>query len=185
MVFDMSERPVPNNRSLINAFIILHVVAIVFWSQPFQYWPRSLVRGIAAGYMQFCGVWQEWNMFAPEPRSIRIRMDATVTFRDGSTKTWMFPQMDQMTLWERCRKERYRKWAHDNVRVDAESRLWAPTANYIARQFPDPDNPPVAVQLHRYWADIPGPTATDREKADASFHRYTFYEMKIAAGTKL
>jgi hypothetical protein len=185
MVFDMSERPVPNNRSLINAFIILHVVAIVFWSQPFQYWPRSLVREITSGYMYFCGVWQEWDMFAPGPRRMRIRMDATVTLRDGTRKTWTFPQMDQMTVWDRLRKERYRKWAHDGVRFDSSSYVWEPTARYIARQFADPDNPPVAVQLHRHWADIPAPTAAGVDVASTPFNHYTFYEMKIAAGTKL
>jgi hypothetical protein len=174
-----------DNRSLVNAFIILNVIAIVFWSQPFQYWPRSLVREITSGYMYFCGVWQEWDMFAPEPRRIRIRMDATVILRDGTTKTWTFPQMDQMTVWDRLRKERYRKWAHDGVRTDSSSYTWEPTAQYIARQFADPDNPPVAVQLHRHWADIPGPTEAGADVAAAPFHHYTFYEMKIAAGTKL
>ena len=178
----MHDQSVPNHRSLINAFIILNVVAIVFWSQPFSYRPQFLVKEITAGYMRFCGIWQEWNMFAPQPRSIRIRMDSTVNLRDGTKKTWTFPQMDQMTLWERCRKERFRKWAHDSVRVDAEARLWEPTARYIARQFADPDNPPVAVQLHRYWADIPGPTAAGGEGAEIPFSHYTFYETKIVAG---
>lgn len=178
----MHEPSVPNNRSLISAFIILNVVAIVVWSQPYSYRPRFLVRDITAGYMYFFGVWQEWNMFAPEPRSVWIRMDATVTLRDGTTRTWTFPQMDRMTLWERLRKERYRKWAHDGVRLDASSYLWEPTARYIARQFSDPGNPPVAVQLHRHWADIPGPTAAGNEVAQAPFHHYTFYETKIAAG---
>jgi hypothetical protein len=182
MAFEMHARSGSDHRSLVNAFIILNVVAIFFWAQPFPYRVRSVIKEITAGYMHFCGVWQEWNMFAPQPRTLRIRMDATVTFRDGSTKTWIFPQMDQMTLWDRLRKERYRKWAHDSVRLDAESGLWAPTANYIARQFPDPDNPPVAVQLHRYWADIPGPTETVGEKTEPSFRSYTFYETKIVAG---
>jgi hypothetical protein len=173
-----------DHRSLINAFIILNVVTILFWSQPYLYWPRFLIRQITAGYMQFCGVWQEWNMFAPEPRSIRIRMDATVTLRDGTSKTWTFPQMDQMSLWERLRKERYRKWAHDGVRTDSESRLWEPTVLYIARQFDDPENPPVAVQLHRHWAVIPKPTEAGADIARAPTHRYTFYESKIAAGAK-
>ena len=87
--------------------------------------------------------------------------------------------MDHMGLFEAVRKERFRKWAHDNVRLDTESRIWEPTARYIAAQFPDSKNPPVAVALHRHWADIP-PPGSGRDPAKEPFHQYTFFQMKLA-----
>jgi hypothetical protein len=176
----MQESPHSKHRSLINAFIVLNIVGAFFWSQPFDYQPRTLVCDLAGGYFRFVGLWQCWDMFSPEPRRIRIRMDATVTLRDGTKRTWTFPQMDQMGLFERFRKERFRKWAHDNVRLDTEDRIWEPTARYIARQFADSRNPPVAVALNRHWADIPPPDS-ERDPAKEPFHYFTFYQTKIVA----
>jgi hypothetical protein len=176
----MQEPATLKHRSLINAFILLNVVGAFFWSQPFDYQPRTFVCDLVGGYLRFVGLWQHWDMFSPEPRSVRVRMDATVTLRDGSKRTWTFPQMDHMGLFERFRKERFRKWAHDNVRLDSEARIWEPTAHYIARQFADSKNPPVAVALNRHWADIPPPDS-GRDPANQPFHVFTFYQTKIAA----
>ena len=175
----MQGRATPKHRSLINAFIVVNVVGAFFWSQPFEYQPRKFVCDLLGGYLRFVGLWQHWDMFSPEPRRVRIRMDATVTLRDGSQCTWTFPQMDQMGLFERFRKERFRKWAHDNVRLDTGAKTWEPTAHYIARQFTDSKNPPVAVALHRHWAIVP-PPESGRDPAHEPFHDFTFYQTKIA-----
>ena len=176
----MQAQPPPRSRELINAFILLNIIAAFFYSQPFNYPLRSFVNDLTGGYMRCVGLWQHWDMFSPEPRSIRIRMDATVTLKDGSKKTWNFPQMERLGLFDRFRKERFRKWAHDNVRLDSENVTWAPTARYIARQFANPKNPPVAVEMHRHWADIPPPDLR-HAIAEVPFQHFTFYQTKIAA----
>ena len=71
---------------------------------------------------------------------------------------------------------------HDNVRLDAESQLWEPTAKFIARQFPDPNNPPVKVELHRHWAELPDPRITGGGKASPAFEHYTFYQLILVQG---
>lgn len=176
---NMSPPTTSNHRSLVNAFIVFNIVAIVFYSQPYAYQPRVLINDVTGGYMRLLGVWASWDMFAPNPRSIRVRMDAIVTLRDGTQKTWTFPQMEQLSLFDRIRKERYRKWAHDNIRLDTETLAWEPTARYVARQFNDPKNPPVAVQLHRHWSDILPPGETGDPAAPETFKQYMFYEMTL------
>jgi hypothetical protein len=180
----MSPPAASKHRSLVNAFVVFTLIAILFYSQPYAYQPRTLINDVTGGYMRLLGVWAHWDMFAPHPRSIRVRMDATVTLRDGTKRTWTFPQMEQMSLPERTRKERYRKWANDNIRLDAQAAVWEPTARYIARQFTDPRNPPVAVQLHRHWANIPPPSEAGDAVAPQPFQSYTFYETKwVPKGT--
>ena len=145
-----------DRRSLVDAFIIFHVLAICCWTLPIPWPGASTVNDIVGGYMRYSGLWQNWNMFSPDA-SLLLRMDATVTFRDGTTKKWVFPQMEEMSVWRRYQKERYRKWAHDNVREDDNKVTWYPTAKFIARQCTERDNPAVKVALHRYWAEIPPP----------------------------
>jgi hypothetical protein len=167
------------NRALLNAFLVLNLVGIAFVAQPYSYQPKTLVNEVTGGYMRFIGLWQHWDMFSPGPRCIRIRMDAVVTLRDGSERTWTFPQMDSMGVFERFRKERYRKWAFDGVRSDREQAIWHPTALFVARQFDDARHPPIRVRLSRYWRFIPPPTdlAIDPDKMPE--HRFTFYDTKL------
>ncbi len=178
----MLPRSVTDNRSLINAFLGFHLVAMVFWSQPDMYQPRTLINDITSGYMHFLGVWTAWDMFAPGPRTILIYMDATVTLRDGTQQTWSFPRMEQLGLYERLRNERFRKWAHDSVRMDTAQNTWEPAALYIARQFTDPDNPPVEVQLHRHWSYIPPPPETGSTIVTRPFEHFTFYSTSLVPG---
>jgi hypothetical protein len=171
--------PAGSNRGIISVFLLWNLAGMVFWAQPYTYQPRTLIYEVTGGYMRFLGLWQHWDMFSPGPRTIRVRMDATVTLRDGSEKIWTFPQMESMSLFERLRKERYRKWAYDAVRTDREQALRHPTAIYIARQFQNSRNPPVKVRLHRYWRAIPPPSEHAINENNMPEFHFTFYETRV------
>jgi len=171
-------------RVLLNAFILFHIVSILCWSLPTQ--PR-IVRAynrLVKPYMLGSGLWQGWNMFAPDPLAIDIDVDAQLVFRDGSRKTWVFPRMEEMGYWERYRKERYRKW-RERVRLDAFAVVWPDTARYIARLHQSPENPVVTVKLTRYWTAIPAPSGDwlpSRTPRVAMTDRHEFFSYRVEPG---
>lgn len=162
----------------INSFIVVYLFAVFAWTCPF---PSTYLRSIneTTGPVMRCfGMWQSWDMFAPEPKSIQTRLDATLVMRDGTTRQWVFFKDGGVGVFERMRQERNRKWGHDNVRLDMKSGLWEPTALFIARQFVEPENIPVEIELHRHWADIAPPDAPDAGQT-RPWKRYTFYRRNI------
>jgi len=169
-------------RLAVNAFILVYVGTIFCWTLPVESRLSRFINGLTRPAVLALGVWQSWDLFAPDPRTMQVRMDATVTLRDGATRNWVFFQSEGLGPIARLRQERYRKWAHDNVRLDEKPELWAPTALFIARQFADERNPPVRVELHRHWADmLPPPKSGLPERRETDWQQYTFYRRDISA----
>lgn len=166
-------------RILLNAIIIFHLTAIVSWSFPIDSPLRTKIVRRIKPYMLWTGLWQSWDMFAPNPLQINAHLEALVTFRDGTQRVWPFPRMEKLSYLERYTKERYRKWSSDYVRSDAYSSIWADTARYIARNHYNPLNPPSEVTLKRYWMEIPPPAPSSIHqswsKEYAHNHSYSFY----------
>lgn len=149
----------PRRRALLDLFILFHIVSVTSWSLPPPLQPdgiRHFTRLIGP-YMLGSGLWQGWDMFAPNPLSTVIDLEAEVTFRDGTRETWVFPRMEEMSYWERYRKERYRTW-RGRLRMEKWSAAWPDTARYVARLHDRPEKPPVSVNLKRRWGSIPPPS---------------------------
>jgi hypothetical protein len=168
-------RTVPLKKLSVSLFFVAHVVAIVSWSLPYKSSAKRLIDTITAPYMQFTGLWQGWDMFAPDPLKEQQRLDATVTFADGRSAAWEFPLMHKLGMFERYPKERYRKWSQDNVRVDEKAPLWRPTARFVARQFADSDHTIVHVEFHRFWQPVPPPGGD----AASQWRGATFYRTDV------
>jgi hypothetical protein len=117
------------------------------------------------------GLRQDWNMFAPNPRRENIDLNAEITYRNGEQYIWSFPQMQELGYAERYAKERYRKFANDNLWLTRNSAIWPDAARFIARlNGGDRANPPVTVKLIRYWSEIPGePGQPERWRRDVFF----------------
>lgn len=165
-------------KIFLQGFIFLHLLMIAVWSFPTEMKYKAPIDHFFESYMYFTGLWQGWDMFAPNPRSTLLRMDASVYFQDGSRKIWEFPQMEKLSLFERFQKERFRKWAHDNVRLDNSSGLWKPTGEYIARQFKDPLNPVTRVELSRYWYELKIQDE-GRKIASNEWQHFMFYKYEV------
>lgn len=167
----------------LSAFILFHIVAIVSFCFPLNTMFIPAIKNAVRPYMLWTGLFQAWDMFAPEPRRTNIRMAAEVTFRDGATRLWRFPEMNQLGYFARYAKERYRKYSNDNLRLDENALLWPDAARQIARiNNTNPNNPPVAVRLVRSWADVPGPDAPpDSER----WYSFVFYRYTVAPGDVL
>ena len=58
---------------------------------------REAGEPAAARVLAATGVEQQWAIFAPDPRSVSIALEARVQFRDGSRATWRPRRGDALT----------------------------------------------------------------------------------------
>jgi hypothetical protein len=173
-------------RWLVNGFIALHIVCIAAWNVPGPVRPSALrsVLDEISPYMIRSGLWQGWDMFAPDPLALDLDVIAEVTFVDGRQVTWVFPRMQEMPYLERYLKERWRKW-RERVRLDAFSVIWPDTARWIARRFDSPEHPVRSVALVRRWSEIPAPVGSrlpPRAASAALTNQYRFFVLAIQPG---
>lgn len=157
----MSHKPITGwKRAALNVFIAVHVTFLVVWGLPSSLFRTRLCEPITS-YMIYLGLWHSWSMFAPTPLATHFDVRAQVAYQDGSTNEWIAPRMEELPLWERVPKERYRKW-RERIRIDEYMSIWDDTARFVARRMnTNPTNPPVEVKLTRYWVDIPPPNKTN------------------------
>lgn len=153
----MARKPITGwKRGLLNVFIAFHIFILFFWGLPDSPFRNRMIRPIEK-YVVYTGLWHIWGMFAPMPLTTHFDVRAQVKYQDGSTAEWIAPRMEELSVWERVPKERFRKW-RERIRSDDYAQIWDVTAQYIARVMnKNPKNPPVEVQLTRYWVEIPPP----------------------------
>lgn len=169
----------------ISSFIVIYGIAILSWSVPRPSKLQEAVSDFFKPALLFSGLWQCWDMFAPEPLSVSSHLEAEVTLASGEVKTWVFPRVEDFQGFEKYTKERYRKWANDRIRLDEYSLAWPDTARFVARQFKDPANPPRKVRLIRYWTQIKLPEngvagpVPERQKHE---NRFVFFTHELGEG---
>lgn len=125
--------------------------------------------------VMWSGLWQYWDMFAPNPASVDIYLDSYVEYADGSTREVMYPRMYELPLGEKYLMERYRKYV-ERVNGDEYYEKWPQLATWMAaRAWTDPDNPPVHIRMRRNWRQI---QAQDSVTPDG-YNHYFFYEKDV------
>src|SRR5262249_35164156 len=115
------------------------------------------------------GLNQNWNVFAPDPRRQSIALEAHVTMRDGSHRTWR-PYVGG-DLVGAYRDYRWGKWV-ENVRLDRNRKLWPGLADWVARE----ESGRIGVRrvvLIRHWRDVEPPGAQTSEGPRMSYAFYT------------
>lgn len=139
--------------SMVNVFLVFHILAIACWCMPVDS-PLILVgKNLIRPYFLWSGLFQSWDMFAPIPKGANTYIEAIVIYKDGSRSKWTFPRMEQLGLTEKLFKERYRKFADNLVREDADA-LLPDAARYIARMKSGPGNQVRTVILIQKWSLI-------------------------------
>lgn len=139
----------------ISIFILFHLIAITFWAVPWNVSVVRDVREVIRPYMLWSGLFQSWDMFAPNPKPVNGYIKAVVITDDRHLKVWTFPRMEELSLWQRYRKERYRKFVEVLPNPESEI-LWPAVAGHAAWLFdPRPSDPPAKVMLIQFRADIP------------------------------
>lgn len=168
-------------RAIVNVFIMFHVAAILATCLPIQSLIVSNFKERVRPYMLASGLFQNWDMFAPDPLKLNIRVDAEITYANGETRTWKFPRMDELGYVERYFRERYRKYSTEYLRVDTYAGLRPDAARYIARLNNQPSNPPVTVSLFRSWSEMK-PMRPDGVYEEDAWTRVNFFTYQVTAG---
>ena len=78
-------------RGVLSAGIALLVACMVIENLPASSL-RAAAEPAAATVLAATGVEQHWDIFAPDPRSVSIALEARVVFRDGTRTTWRPPR---------------------------------------------------------------------------------------------
>ena len=74
---------------VISVLVCLVVLIGVVWNLPASYLQRSLVEPLRP-VAESTGLQQKWNMYAPEPTSVRKTLEVRVTMAGRREKTWTF-----------------------------------------------------------------------------------------------
>ncbi len=137
----------------INAFLIFHILAITCWCLPINSALILECREFVRPYFLWTGLFQSWDMFAPNPKSMNSYLEALIIYKDRSTEIWTFPRVQLLDLTERYYRERYRKF-EENVTENEHAGLWPDTARYVARLHRNGSTPPATVMLLVRWSNI-------------------------------
>jgi len=169
-------------RAVINVFLMFHLLAILATCVPVQLLIVTRFKEHVRPYMLWSGLFQNWDMFSPDPPRVNIRVEAEITFLDGQTRTWKFPLMHELGYVERYFRERYRKYSTEYLRVDEYAGLRPDAARYVARlNNNDPSNPPVSVTFYRTWSEMKL-MRPDGVYEEDPWTRISFFTYKVTAG---
>ena len=100
------------------------------------------------------GLVQDWAVFSPNPRSQSLDVRAEVELATGEIVVWDVPEFDPFV--GAFRQYRWKKW-QERVRLDSRRDLWAPTVDWLRREYGDEA---VRITLIRRWIDH-GPLTDD------------------------
>lgn len=163
----------PAVQALISVFIALVLLTEVATHLPAGSAVHRSVSKPANQLIRVLGAEQSWGVFAPNPRSTSLALEARVTFADGSTARWELPQGS--AVGPNLRFYRWRKWL-ERARSDDHRSLWEPTARWIASLYQDGDSPVVQVELIRWFHEnsIMGP--------QPPWEMFTYYTLELDEG---
>ena len=161
----------------INTFLIFHILAISCWCMPLSSPFIAVCRDALRPYFVWSGLFQSWDMFSPLPKATNSYLEALVLYKDGSTKIWSFPRMEQLTLTGKYSKERYRKFV-ETILDNTNAALWPDVARYVARLPEIRAGQPQKVMLVVKWSDIVRQPDGTFTRAPWDEHVFYSYDVK-------
>ena len=167
---------------------VAYTLAAFSWSMPAALFPpKPFIDTLTSAPMLALGLWQQWSMFAPDPRDEDICVEVACIDAAGNRERRMLTDMVAMDYVERWQKERWRKFFNDHLRLDDEQRLWQPFAEYALRSLQDEGLDPVTVDLVRWWRPCTTEIRPDL-RADVRatpWSGYTFHRGKVPPDKRL
>lgn len=146
-------------RWLISTSIVVIVGAMALSATPDSEL-ADVVRPLREPITDATGLFQNWNLFAPDPRPTTSRLEARLTYEDGSTASWSPPAGNRFL--GAYRSFRWRKWANNVLDRDREDLLRS-GAEFIAGTTRRNGRYPVEVVLVKLTYRAPRPEADDHE----------------------
>ena len=147
-------------------FVAVHLVVISLFSFPMNFPPLNALRDFFAPYVRCIGLNETWNTFAPNPKSAEQYLKAVVITVHDETKVYSFPRMENLSYFERYRKERYRKFAESVLCKDC-SGLWPDLEREVARRMANPNDLPDRIILIKFESPIDPKTGAIGDEAHA------------------
>ena len=153
----------------INALVAFVVACMLIDSLPQS--PEAVQLAIQP-LVQRIGIQQgPWNMFAPTPDRLNLRIKVEVTYRDGKKAEWESPYWRDRSLGERWVKHRHQEFSEMIITQEGAPAL-GPWMRHLARSLrPDLENadrgaevrityreaevPPAAVKPWTTWREPP------------------------------
>jgi hypothetical protein len=143
-------------KPLISIFVVVHfglVLSHMLPSNPLI----SLLQRPFSRFYTFASLWQTFGVFAP-PRTTNVHLIALINYKNGETRIFPLPRLDRIPLFDKLRKERFRKFLDDNSSWPEFIKpfLQEDIASYAARRCNlYSGNPPRSVSLIRFYTEIP------------------------------
>ena len=162
----------------ISAFLLFHLFAITCWCIPLNSLLIPKCKQLVGPYVIWSGLFQAWDMFAPNPSKLNIYIEAEVTFLNGQKSVWKFPKMHELGYTERYFKERFRKFSTEYLLADTNAGMWPDAARYVARVNSSDSNPAVCVRLIRHWSEV-GLPETDGSYKPRPWFEYGFFTYRV------
>lgn len=162
-----------DKRVFVNLFIALYLLILLAYAFPF--WRVTAQARDKLAWIAIClGLDQYWMMFAPVPGERTIAAKFFVAMDDGFVAVYEPPRMPYLSLWDRFRRERLRKFFVDNF-MAAGARIMLPTtARFIVHALDTPGWHPRKVSILLQRAEIssfdnPTPHGTISRLTQSSF----------------
>lgn len=141
-------------RSRTGQTIITYALLVALAALVVQNLPASVVRrdlGSLDSGAHRLGYDQDWSVFAPDPRPENLRVYATLTYPDGSTRRWDMPKGNPwLNAYSDFRWQKYQ----ERVRADSYSGLWQPLSQWLAANQTKSGEHPVKVVLSRRFRAV-------------------------------
>ena len=115
------------------------------------------------------GLYQSWSVFAPNPSTASVAVEADIHFADGEVVRHRFPHGDDLV--GAYREYRWRKWER-RVRLDRYDHLWRDAAEWLAARYED-DGTVERIVLIRRFSDTPEP-GSDEQRIWQSVEFYEY-----------
>lgn len=147
----------------LNITIISYLCLIAIHGLPLDAYLFRVIKTKTQPIVLSLGIWQGWNMFAPNPLRFDTNIYARMHFKDGSVVTKNIEDELAKNVLLPFRLVRWTKWAKDNVRQKNHAVLWEPTLRYMVAKYGTPKNPVVKGQLYRRYVEV---KMLNKEKSD-------------------
>ena len=163
MIRQVSRAVRRTRRHLLSAAAILYMVGSTIWSLPAEIPGRAWVNTLFRSAIVRGGMMQGWNLFSPNPRAEDRYVEFAAVLRNGRRVAWAVSRMSDLSVAERYRRDRWRKFFNDPAYsssldatiLDAMCR-WA-AREIAAREGVLPEDV-VVVVMFRYFRACPKPS---------------------------
>ncbi len=163
-------------RVLISLFVIVILAAMALSTLP-----SSRLDEVTEPYRRpitdATGLFQSWELFAPDPRGSTLQLEARLTYDDGSTRTWQPPKGDRVV--GVYRTFRWRKWAN-NVLVEDNTHLHRAAALFVASRNRRGGEYPVEVTLVRLSYSAPPPGSGRPRDHEPEWNEDAYYTLRLS-----